>query len=149
LPEPHEEPPLSGRLLAPPPAPQSPPPFIPVPVFSLPPGQVYWYTVEFGVVREAGGIKAFGAGVLSSYGELEWMASGGAELSPFDPYAKQPKMRWAQGGEGVSREGGCQRKPRLLPFARPAAAGRGAARRPPPRLEPARPPPDHSPAPPH
>jgi phenylalanine-4-hydroxylase len=54
---------------------------------------VYWYTVEFGVVREGASIKAFGAGVLSSYGELEWMASGAPELLPFDPYAKQPKMR--------------------------------------------------------
>ncbi len=44
------------------------------------PAQVYWYTVEFGVVREGGAIKAFGAGVLSSYGELEHMAGGAAEL---------------------------------------------------------------------
>ncbi len=44
------------------------------------PAQVYWYTVEFGVVREGGAIKAFGAGVLSSYGELEHMAAGAAEL---------------------------------------------------------------------
>lgn len=32
--------------------------------------QVYWYTVEFGVVREAGGVRAFGAGILSSFGAL-------------------------------------------------------------------------------
>ena len=53
------------------------------------------------MVREGGAIKAFGAGVLSSYGELDWMASGRAELLPFDPYAKQPKMRcvfWGGGG---------------------------------------------------
>jgi hypothetical protein len=37
------------------------------------PPQVYWYTVEFGVVREEGGIKAFGSGILSSFGELEHM----------------------------------------------------------------------------
>ena len=35
--------------------------------------QVYWYTVEFGVVREGADIKAFGSGILSSYGELEYM----------------------------------------------------------------------------
>lgn len=35
--------------------------------------KVYWYTVEFGVVKEAGDIKAFGAGILSSFGELEYM----------------------------------------------------------------------------
>lgn len=45
-------------------------------------------------MREGGAIKAFGAGVLSSYGELQWMDAGRAELAPFDPYAKQPKMRW-------------------------------------------------------
>ena len=27
--------------------------------------KVYWYTVEFGVVRERGAVKAFGAGILS------------------------------------------------------------------------------------
>lgn len=35
--------------------------------------QVYWYTVEFGVVREGQDIRAFGSGILSSYGELEYM----------------------------------------------------------------------------
>ncbi|MEM1105332.1 MAG: phenylalanine 4-monooxygenase [Pseudomonadota bacterium] len=28
--------------------------------------RLYWYTVEFGLVREAGGLKLFGAGILSS-----------------------------------------------------------------------------------
>jgi len=32
--------------------------------------RVYWYTVEFGVVQEEGQPKAFGAGLLSSFGEL-------------------------------------------------------------------------------
>ena len=52
------------------------------------------YTVEFGVIREDGDIKAFGAGVLSSFGELAHMASGGAQLAPFDPFAPQPKMSY-------------------------------------------------------
>jgi len=30
----------------------------------------YWYTVEFGVVEEKGGLVAWGAGLLSSFGEL-------------------------------------------------------------------------------
>jgi len=37
---------------------------------------LYWFTVEFGVLQEANGaIKAYGAGVLSSFGELEWACS--------------------------------------------------------------------------
>ena len=33
-------------------------------------GRVYWYTLEFGVVRERGSIRVYGAGLLSSFGEL-------------------------------------------------------------------------------
>ena len=31
--------------------------------------RVYWYTVEFGLLRSAAGLRAFGAGILSSKGE--------------------------------------------------------------------------------
>jgi len=36
---------------------------------------VYWFTVEFGLLREGDDIKAFGAGLLSSFGEMEWSCS--------------------------------------------------------------------------
>ena len=32
--------------------------------------QVYWYTLEFGLAEEAGAVRAWGAGLLSSSGEL-------------------------------------------------------------------------------
>ena len=32
--------------------------------------RLYWYTIEFGLVAQAGGVRAYGAGILSSPGEL-------------------------------------------------------------------------------
>src|SRR5690606_41829491 len=29
----------------------------------------YWYTVEFGLIREAGGLRIYGSGIVSSKGE--------------------------------------------------------------------------------
>jgi len=57
----------------------------------------YWYTVEFGLVREGSEVKAFGAGVLSSFGEMQNMAEGSVELLPFDPFSKLPAMNYKDG----------------------------------------------------
>lgn len=47
-------------------------------------GRLYWFTVEFGLVEHEGDIKAYGAGLLSSFGELENAFSDRVTRRPFD-----------------------------------------------------------------
>jgi len=46
-------------------------------------GRLYWYTLEFGVVREGDALKVYGAGLLSSFGELGRFESEEG-LAPWD-----------------------------------------------------------------
>jgi len=66
--------------------------------------KVYWYSVEFGVVwerDEATGrrsLKAFGAGILSSSAELEWMGAGAAAHERAAAEADEQRAAAAAGG---------------------------------------------------
>ncbi len=44
--------------------------------------RVFWFTLEFGVVREDGELRAYGAGLLSSFGEIESFRE--VEIRPWD-----------------------------------------------------------------
>ena len=40
--------------------------------------RLYWYTIEFGLMRQPDGLRAYGAGILSSSAELQHAVKGGA-----------------------------------------------------------------------
>ena len=46
-------------------------------------GRIFWYTVEFGVIRQRGKIKAYGSGIISSQGECRNVMSGGCAIRDF------------------------------------------------------------------
>ena len=48
-------------------------------------GRVFWFTLEFGVAMEDGALRTYGAGLLSSFGEITNFRN--AELRPFDTAA--------------------------------------------------------------
>ena len=49
-------------------------------------GRLFWFTVEFGVIREQGKIKVYGSGLISSHGECTHVVERGAglEIRDFD-----------------------------------------------------------------
>ena len=46
-------------------------------------GRIYWFTIEFGLVEAEGDVKAYGAGLLSSFKELQHAFSDEVERRPF------------------------------------------------------------------
>ena len=62
--------------------------------------RVYWFTIEFGVVREDGTVKAVGTGLLSSAGEIQAMHEAtmlpldleAASVTDYDPTHYQPRL---------------------------------------------------------
>jgi phenylalanine-4-hydroxylase len=71
--------------------------------------RVYWFTIEFGVLRERGEVKAYGTGLLSSAGELEAMRKAAlrpldleaASCQPYDPTNYQPILFCADSFEAM------------------------------------------------
>jgi phenylalanine-4-hydroxylase len=46
--------------------------------------RLYWYTVEFGLIRTPAGLKIYGAGILSSAREVRHAMEGDVERLPFE-----------------------------------------------------------------
>ena len=66
---------------------------------------LYWFTVEFGVIRapNSNNIKAYGAGVLSSFGEIEWACS------------EKPSQECLDSG-GITANYPHMKRPEYIPF---------------------------------
>ena len=46
-------------------------------------GRLFWYTVEFGVIRQRNGIKVYGSGLISSHGECRNVTEGRCAIHRF------------------------------------------------------------------
>ncbi len=46
-------------------------------------GRLFWYTVEFGLIRQDGEIKVYGSGLISSHGECRNVVLGGCQVHDF------------------------------------------------------------------
>jgi phenylalanine-4-hydroxylase len=46
--------------------------------------RLYWFTIEFGLIKFGGDLKVYGAGICSSFGETKHSLSAEVEVIPFD-----------------------------------------------------------------
>jgi phenylalanine-4-hydroxylase len=46
-------------------------------------GRLFWYTVEFGLIREGNEIKVYGSGLISSHGECKNVFDGNCAVRDF------------------------------------------------------------------
>ena len=46
--------------------------------------RLYWYTIEFGLIKQNNNIQIYGAGILSSFGESKHIYSDNVKILPFD-----------------------------------------------------------------
>jgi phenylalanine-4-hydroxylase len=46
-------------------------------------GRLFWYTVEFGLIREKGQVRVYGSGIISSHRECSNVMEGSCEIRPF------------------------------------------------------------------
>jgi len=47
-------------------------------------GRLFWFTVEFGLIRQNGEIRVYGSGLISSHGECTRVLNGGCEVRDFN-----------------------------------------------------------------
>jgi len=47
-------------------------------------GKIYWFTIEFGLIREENKLKIYGAGIMSSFGEVKHCLSNEVKRVDFD-----------------------------------------------------------------
>ncbi len=48
-------------------------------------GHIWWFTVEFGMIKENSELKILGAGIASSFAETQRVMSGMVVIEPFNP----------------------------------------------------------------
>ncbi len=47
-------------------------------------GRLFWFTVEFGVIRQDRRTKVYGSGLISSHGECSYVVERGPEIRDFN-----------------------------------------------------------------